>query len=130
MRRRRDDPLARQAILAIAGCRIAIGIGISVAPRPTLKALGFADPSAQSLALARTAGSRDVFLGALTLAARDERRLPAVGLAAAAVDVADTVTFGLAARQPDLRAAGVRGALAGAAAAGTAAWAWRRLRAR
>ena len=127
MRRRRDDPLARQAILAIAGCRIAIGIGISVAPRPTLKALGFADPSAQSLALARTAGSRDVFIGALTLAVRNEPRLRTVGLAAAAVDVADTVTFSLASGQPGLRGAGIGGALAGAAAAGTGAWAWRRL---
>ncbi len=130
MRRRRDDPLARQAILAIAGCRIAIGAGILAAPRPTLKALGFAAPSAQSLALARAAGSRDILIGALTLAARDERRLRAVGLAAGAVDVADTVTFGLAARQPSLRSAGVGGALAGAAAASTAAWAWRRLGAR
>jgi hypothetical protein len=127
MRRRRDDPLARQAILTIAGCRIAIGIGILAAPQPTLKALGFADPSAQALVLARTAGSRDVLIGALTLASRGERRLRTVGLAAAAIDVADTVSFGLAARQPDLRAAGVGGALAGAAAAGTAAWAWRRL---
>jgi hypothetical protein len=126
--RRRPDPTARRAILAIGVARIAIGVGIFAAPRPTLRALGFAEPGPQALSLARVAGSRDVALGALTLAARDDRRLlRGVGLAAAAVDCGDTVTFALASRQPGLGLAGALGAITGAAAALTGGWARRRL---
>lgn len=128
MIRRRSDPLARQAILAIAGCRLAIGIGVLAAPRPALKALGLSDPSPQALALARVAGSRDLALGALTVATRDDRqRLRSVGLAAAGVDCADALTFALASRLPGFGLVGAGNALAGAAAALTGAWALRRL---
>lgn len=129
--RRRIDPEARQALLAIAGGRIAIGVGALAATRPALAAFGFAAPGPQATALARVAGSRDVALGLLTLAARDDRSwLRTVGLAAAGVDAADAAVFGIAARQPELRLAGAGGGLSGAAAALVGVWAVGRLSAR
>jgi len=128
MRRPTKDPIARRAILAIAGCRIAIGVGVLAAPRAALRALGFSEPNTQTLALARVAGSRDLALGALTVAARDDsRRLRGVGIAAIGVDAADAVTFALASRQPGFGLVGAGNALAGTAAALVGSWAWRRL---
>ena len=65
------------------------------------------------MVLARIGGCRDIALGALTLAARDDR--------------GDAVAFALAARDPALRRGGVRSSLAGAGAAVVGAWALRRL---
>ncbi|MET0559774.1 MAG: DUF4267 domain-containing protein [Solirubrobacterales bacterium] len=127
--RRRPDPLARQAVLAIAAGRIAIGVGATLATRPALGALGFPpeDPTGQTMA--RVAGSRDVALGLLTFAARNDRsKLRAVSLAATGVDAADAVTFAFASAIPGLRRGGIGGGLSGAAAAATGIWAWRRLR--
>jgi len=112
MDRRRIDPLARQTVLAIAAGRIAIGVGAVFATRPALKALGFAEVDAAGTALGRIAGGRDLALGLLALAARDDQRaLRIVGLAGAAVDASDAITFGVAARwsreaQPRLPAPG------------------------
>jgi hypothetical protein len=126
--RRQIDPLARQSVLAIAAGRIAIGAGAALATRPDLKLLGFPEPDPASLALARMAGARDLALGLLTLAARDDRRaLRAATLASAAVDAGDAVTFGLAAGHPGTRRAGVGGIAMGSAATVAGAWAWRRL---
>jgi hypothetical protein len=128
MPQRHSEPTARRAILAIAGCRIAIGVGVLAAPRPALKALGFSEPGPQALALARVAGSRDLALGALTVAARDDlHRLRGAGLAAIAVDSADAVTFALASRLPGFGLVGAGNALAGASAALLGGWARRRL---
>src|SRR4051794_21685284 len=127
--RRRPDPLARQAIIAIAAGRIAIGMGAVLATPPALRGLGFPpeDPTGQRMA--RVAGSRDIALGLLTLAARDERsRLRAMNLAATGVDAADAATFALAAGVPGLRRGGIGGGLSGAAAAALGAWACKRLR--
>jgi hypothetical protein len=127
--RRRPDPLARQAILAIAAGRIAIGVGAALATRPALRALGFPGQDPTGRTMARVAGSRDIALGLLAVAARDDRvRLRAVSLAATGVDATDAVTFALAAGDPELRRGGVGGGLSGAAAAVLGAWAWRRLR--
>ncbi|HVW47388.1 MAG TPA: hypothetical protein VHA76_10070, partial [Solirubrobacterales bacterium] len=73
VRRRRPDPLARAAILGVAAGRITIGVGALVATRPTLKALGFEAADTSTRALARIAGGRDVALGLLAFAARDDR---------------------------------------------------------
>jgi hypothetical protein len=128
MPRRRSDPLARQAVLGIAAGRIAIGAGAVFATRPALKALGFAEVDAAGTALGRIAGGRDIALGLLALAARDDRRaLRIAALAGAAVDAADAITFGVAARDPVARRAGFGGIVSGSAAAITGAWAWRRL---
>jgi hypothetical protein len=115
-------------ILAIAGGRIAIGVGALFATRPALKVLGFGETDAVGLALGRVAGGRDIALGLLALAAHDDRKaLRIAALAAAAVDAADAVTFGVAAKDPLARRAGIGGALSGSAAAIAGAWAWRRL---
>jgi hypothetical protein len=115
-------------VLGIAAGRIAIGAGAVFATRPALKALGFAEVDAAGTALGRIAGGRDIALGLLALAARDDRKaLRIAALAGAAVDASDAVTFGVAARDPFARRAGFGGIISGSAAAITGAWAWRRL---
>jgi hypothetical protein len=127
-RRRRIDPLARQLVLGIAAGRIAIGVGALLVTRPALKALGFIQIDAAGLALGRIAGGRDVALGLLTVAARDNpTALRTTALAAAAVDATDAIAFGFAARDPDARRAGIGGLVSGGAAAIVGAWAGRRL---
>ena len=128
MLRRRRDPRPRQIALAIAGARVALGVGALFATRPALKVLGFAETDAAELALGRIAGGRDIALGLLALAARDDRRaLRIAALAGAAVDASDAVTFGVAAKDPIARRAGIGGVVSGSAAALAGGWAWRRL---
>jgi hypothetical protein len=128
MRRRRSDPLARQTVLAVAAGRVAIGAATLLATRPALRALGFAETDSAGLALAKLAGGRDLALGAVTLAVRDDPgALRAAALAAAALDGADALTFSLAAAGPETRDAGLRGLISGAAAAALGLWAHRRL---
>lgn len=129
LRRERSDPLGRQAVLAIAAGRIALGTGALLATRPTLGVLGFGETDASGLALAKLAGGRDLAMGAVTLALRDDpAALRAAALAAAVLDAADALTFILAAGNPETRRAGLGGVLSGGAAAVTGLWAWRRLR--
>lgn len=128
LRGRRIDPLGRRTALAIAAGRVAVGAGALLATGPALRALGFAEADPGSRALARLAGSRDVAIGALTIAARDRRRALAFATAlSAAVDAADATVFGVAGREPATRRAGAIGAASGAAAALAGAWAARRL---
>jgi hypothetical protein len=127
-RRRQPDPLARTAVLGIAAGRTAIGVGAMLATRPALKALGFgaADTSAQ--ALARLAGGRDIALGLLTFAVRDDRAaLREATAVTAAVDLGDAIAFAVAGRDPAAGRAAVQGVLSGGAAAIVGAWALRRL---
>ncbi|MGN6664828.1 MAG: DUF4267 domain-containing protein [Solirubrobacterales bacterium] len=127
-RRSEVDPKARQVALQIGASRVAIGVGALFATRPALKALGFGHPEATGIALGRLAGGRDVALGALTLAARDDaRRLRTLLLASSACDLADAVGLGASARHPETRRAGIGGILSGSAAALAGLWAWRRL---
>jgi hypothetical protein len=127
-RRRRIDPFGRQAVLAIGAGRVAIGAGTLLATRPGLRALGFAETDATGSALAKVIGARDLALGAVTLAARDDREaLRAAALAATALDAADALAFGLALGDPETRQAGITGLAAAAAATLAGAWAWRRL---
>jgi hypothetical protein len=114
--------------LALAGARIGLGVGALFVTRPALKALGFGETDAVGLALGRIAGGRDVALGVLALVAHDDRKaLRIAALAGAAVDASDAVTFGIAAKDPLARRAGLLGVVSGGAAALTGAWAWRRL---
>lgn len=127
-RRRKIDPRARRIALQIGGSRVAVGAGTLLATRPALRALGFQHPETTGVALARLAGGRDVALGALTLAAReDPRRLRTLLLASSACDVADAVGLGLSAGHPETRRAGIVGIVSGGAAAAAGFWAWRRL---
>jgi hypothetical protein len=127
-RRRQIDPLGRQAALAIGAGRVAIGIGTLFATRPGLRALGFAETDATGTALAKALGARDLALGLVTLAVRDDSdALRATAFAGAALDTADAVAFSYALGDPETRQAGLTG-LAGATAVALAgAWAWRRL---
>jgi hypothetical protein len=126
--RRKPDPLARTAVLGVAAGRTAIGLGALLATRPALRALGF-DPSHTSArSLARIAGGRDIAIGLLTFAARDDRvALLEVTTVATAVDLGDALIFGIAGRDPAAGRAAVQGILSGGAAAAIGAWALRRL---
>jgi hypothetical protein len=127
-RRRKPDPLARATVLGIAGGRIAIGVGALAATRPALKVLGFEASDTSARALTRIAGGRDIAIGLLTLAARDDRaRLREVAALAAAVDLGDAICFGIAGRDPAAGRAAVQGILSGGTAALVGAWAVRRL---
>jgi hypothetical protein len=127
-RRKRMDPRARQVALQIGGSRVAIGLGALLATRPALKLLGFGHPEATGMALAKLAGGRDIALGALTLAARDDaRRLRTLLLVSSACDVADAVGLGVSVRRPETRRAGIGGIASGSVAALAGFWAWRRL---
>lgn len=129
MGRRDLDPLGRDLVLAIAAGRIAIGVGALFLTRPALRVLGFAETDAAGRSMARLAGGRDIAIGALAFAARDDRRaLEVVSLSAAAVDAVDAVSLGLGARDAQTRRAGIGGAVSGSSAAVAGIWAWRRLR--
>jgi len=122
------DPRARQVALQIGGSRVAIGLGALLATDSALKLLGFGEPEATGRALARLAGGRDIALGALTLAARDDaRKLRTLLVASSACDIADAVGLGLSARHPKTRRAGIGGIVSGGAAAIAGLWAARRL---
>ena len=120
--------MARQVTLALAAGRISVGVAATGATDPALRALGFPEPGPTGRALARVLGARDLTLGALTLAAREDRAaLRAATLLAAALDAADAVAFGVVAGQPSTRRAGLGGVVTAAAAALAGLWAWRRL---
>lgn len=128
LRRRQMDPRARQVALQIGGSRVAMGVGIFFATRPAVRALGFGDTEATGEALAKLGGGRDIALGALTLASRnDPGALRTALLISSACDVADAVALGVSARHEKTRQAGIGGVLAGSAAALAGLWAWRRL---
>jgi len=127
-RRKRMDPRARRVGLQIGGSRVLIGLGALLATRPALKLLGFGDAEATGTALAKLAGGRDVALGALTLAARDDaQKLRTLLFVSSACDLADAIGLGLSARYPETRRAGIGGIASGSAAAIAGFWAARRL---
>jgi hypothetical protein len=122
------DPLGRRVALALGAGRVALGVGALFVTGPTLKALGFGQTDGAGRALARLAGGRDLALGLLTLAAREDRAtLRTLVLSAAVLDTADAVSLGLAARDGDTRLAALGGVVSGGAAATAGAWAWHRL---
>lgn len=122
------DPLARQAVLEMAGCRVAIGAASFLATGPSLRAAGLGEANATARAVGKVAGGRDLALGLLTIAARDDRRMLAtVALAAALCDAADAAAFSFAAAEPETRTGGALGVLAGGGAALLGFWAFRRL---
>lgn len=122
------DPKARQLALGIGVSRVAIGTSILFATRPALRNMGFGATNASGEALAKLGGGRDIALGAMTLAARDDRQaLRTAILVSGACDAADALSLGLSARNPETRGAGIGGILAGGAAAAACLWAWQRL---
>jgi hypothetical protein len=128
LRRRKMDPRGRQLALTLGGARVALGVGVLFATKPVLRAMQFGEPGAAGEALAKIGGGRDLALGLVTLAARDDREtLRTLLLAGVALDAADAFSLGLAARDPETRGAGLGGVVAGSAAALAGLWAWRRL---
>jgi hypothetical protein len=127
-RRRRIDPAGRQAALALGAARAGLGVGALFPTRPTLKLLLLGETDGAGRALAKLAGGRDLALGLMTLAARDDAAmLRTLTLATAVLDAADALSLGLAARDGDTRLAGLGGVVSGGGAAIAGAWAWRRL---
>jgi hypothetical protein len=129
LRRRPEiDPLARQAVLGMAGCRVAIGAATFLATGPAMRAGGLGEADATGRAVGKVAGARDFALGLLTFAVRDDRQaLRTVALAAALLDAADAAAFSFAAVEPETRTGGALGVVAGGAAALLGFWAFRRL---
>jgi hypothetical protein len=121
-----DDPDVRGFSLISAAGRIAIGLGMLAAPEPALRALGFSEVNAATVAVARIAGIRDFVLGALTLAALDDRdRLRIATIGNATADAGDSLAFAMAIRAEE-RTAGLRGVATALPAALAGIWvAWR-----
>lgn len=127
-RGRKADPLGRQVALGLGGARTALGVGALFATRPTLKLLLFGETDGAGRALAKLAGGRDLTLGLMTLAARDDpATLRTLTLATALLDAADAFSLGLATRDGETRLAGLGGVASGGGAALAGLWAWRRL---
>jgi hypothetical protein len=123
-----SDPVRGLSALSALG-RIAIGIGLALAPERSLSALGFSDHSTGTITISRIAGGRDIVLGALTLLALDDdERLRTASFANAAVDGGDALAFAAALRRDGAaREAGVRGLAAAVPATLTSLWAANRL---
>jgi hypothetical protein len=124
---RQDDylmPPPRTVVLVVAAGRLGIGVGILAARQPTLRALGFGRTDGAGETLATLAGSRDVALGLLPFALRNEpRALRTVAILAAAVDAGDAVAFAAAGRRAGMGRAAFSGALSGGGAAIAGLWA-------
>src|SRR5690242_21844593 len=113
-RREKVDPIARQVALGVGASRVAMGVGIFFATQPALRALRFGPTDASGEAVAKLGGGRDVAIGALTLAARDNREaLGMTLLLFSDCDLADAVALGVSARRPETRAAGIGDVLCG-----------------
>jgi len=127
-RRAETDRRARQLALGIGATRLAMGLGILFATRPALRALRFGETDAQGKALAKLGGGRDIAIGAMTLATRnDPQALRTTILLSSACDLADAVALGASARDQETRAAGIGGVISGGAAAIAGLWSARRL---
>jgi hypothetical protein len=123
------DSIGRAVALQLAAGRLAVGAGTSFATARSLRALGFDETGAAGTALARVLGARDLALGSLAVAGREDRAaLHSATLAAAALDAADAAAFLVAMRDPATRRAGIRGVLFAGGAAAAGFWAARRLR--
>jgi hypothetical protein len=128
-RPRRPRGPATAVARGLAAGRIAIGTAIWLAPRLSIKALGFDPRNPQAIALARLAGTRDLALGALTMVSlRDlgaARRLSVVN---AVVDAADATALTLPfARRHPIGPAAALGATSAVLAALAGAWTAREL---
>jgi hypothetical protein len=127
-RRPKIDPLARQAVLGMAGGRVAVGAAAFFATGPALRATGFGEAGATGRGLAKVLGARDLTLGTLTILARDDREaLRALAFVAAALDAADAAAFTFAAAEPETRRAGLLSVAVAGASAVAGFWAYRRL---
>jgi len=109
---------ARTLATLIAWTRVGIGASVWVAPRASMRGLGFDPDNPQVMALARLAGTRDLALGAGAVATLDDPRAQATMLRAnAVVDALDAAAFGIAlVRRRGIDRAAVMGTASAAAA--------------
>jgi hypothetical protein len=122
-----QSPDVRAFSLISSAGRMAIGLGLLVAPEPSLRALGFSDVTPAMKAVARIAGVRDFVLGGVTLGAlADRERLLTASIANATADAGDAVAFALAIADGE-NAAGLRGLAAAIPATVAGIWVARRL---
>jgi hypothetical protein len=114
--------VARDVVRAIDAGRVALGVGLVLAPRRGAR-VWIGDVDGPGIAvLARAHGTREIVLGALALHAPDDRRLQGALACCDAVDLAVTV----AARRSLPRASVLVALLAAVGMVGQA-WAARRL---
>jgi len=122
------DALVRALSAGNGAGRIAIGLGLMLAPERALEVLGFPDAGPGAAVISRIAGVRDIVLGMNTILALDDPvRLRAASLANAGADAGDALTFTLA-LGGESDSAAKRGIAAAAPAALASIWAARRLR--
>lgn len=128
LRRRQPEPLERLAAGGLAVGRLAIGAGLWLAPRRSLRALGYADADGRALAVARIGATRDLVLGVWQLRSLGDRReLARATRAVAVADAGDALAFALVLRDPAAREMGLVGAAMAAPAAVAGAWLARQL---
>jgi hypothetical protein len=121
-------PLERAVGAGLAWARVGIGAAAWLAPRGSMRLLGFDPANAQVMSLARLAGTRDLALGAVAVSThRDPGTAATVAGLNAAVDALDAVAFLIALlRRQGIDRASSLGAGGAAAAALTGAWLARR----
>ncbi len=120
----------RQPAAKLLGvARMAIGVGLWLAPRRAMDALGFDADNPEAMVLARLAGTRDLALGAVALATADDPALgPKTVKLNAAVDAADALTFAVPlARRDGIDRAAVGGLASAIGATAFGLWLARRL---
>ena len=121
------DPVVRALSAANGAGRVAIGLGLMLAPEKALAILGFSSADPGVVLISRIAGVRDMVLGVSTLLALDDpARLRAASLANAGADAGDAVAFALA-LSGERRRAALRGLITAAPAAIASLWAASRL---
>jgi hypothetical protein len=120
------DDAPRAAIIGLGAGRIAIGLGLWIAPEALARVLGLRDLGPEALAIARVAGTRDVLLGVWQLRAlQDREALVRATTAGAIADAGDALAFAIATRDPRARGAGWRGILTAVPATAVGLWAGR-----
>jgi hypothetical protein len=102
---------------------MAIGAGLWLAPRLSMRVLGFDPDNPETLTVSRLAGGRDLAMGAVAFAAAsDPERAAATVRVNAAVDAGDAIAFLALGRRNGPGAAAVLGTLTATAATGAGLW--------
>ena len=113
-----SDKAARSAATLLAIARIGIGASVWIAPRPSMRGLGFDPDNPQVMSLARLAGTRDLALGGAAAAcAGDPGASATMARLNAGVDALDAAAFGIAlVRRRGINRAAAMGTVTAAAA--------------
>jgi hypothetical protein len=130
-RRHRRDPrsrLERAVGAGLAWARVGVGAAAWLAPRSSMRLLGFDPANPQVMALARLAGTRDLALGAVAVSThRDPHAAATVAGLNAGVDALDALAFLIAlVRRQGIDRSALLGSGSATVAAATGAWLARR----